>query len=459
MWQTRLMWSAYLAYHLRGQAQFPFMSLDAIKRAQARRVQSMVFHAYRTVPYYRETMDRLNLRPSDFQSAENLTKLPMLDREQLQRDSEYFVSTAQPLNRYLKLHSGGSTGTPCTVYHDTAALFQNAAHGERERSMITALVGKPLGYRETVIGSRLSTAKEVQELCQKNGFFPSGIRIQRQYLYLLDPPERNVALMNEFKPDVIHSSFGSYLEILFPYLYTTNEPFHRPKVITYSSTGLSDSVRRLITETFYIPVLSTYQAVEAFKIGFECRQSLGLHLNIDLYPVRIVNATGETLPIGESGDVVVSNLVNRATVLLNYRLGDVACILQDPCPCGRSLPLLSFPQGRSDDLIQLASGQIVHPQSVRLIFTDEEEIWQYQVVQESTTYFRVAIVAAKTCNRQEMSERLAAKFALTFGADTRVEISFVDSINRTVAGKHRTVLSMHQRSRLDPIHDSASDAE
>jgi phenylacetate-CoA ligase len=446
MWLTRLKWTAYQAYHLRGQCQIPFKSLDAIKRTQARRVQSMVSHAYRTVPYYRETMDRLNLKPSDFLWAEDLAKLPLLERDQLQRDPGYFVSTAEPLNRYLMLRSGGSTGTPCTVYHDTAALFQNAAHGERERSIIATLVGRSLGYRETVIGARLSTAQEVQELCLKRAFFPPGIRIRRQYLYLLDPPEKVIPLLNEFQPDVIHSTFGSYLEILFPYLYNTGEPFHRPKVITYSSTGLSDSVRRLITQTFGIPVLSTYQAVEAFKIGFECRQGLGLHLNIDLYPLRIMNLNGETLPAGESGDVVVSNLVNRATVLLNYRLGDIACMQQDPCPCGRSLPLLSFPQGRSDDLIHLASGQIVHPQFVRLIFTNEDEIWQYQIVQESTTHFRVAVVAAKSCNCLETRQRLLAKFASTFGLDTKVNISFVDFIDRT-AGKFRTVISMYQRSQ------------
>ncbi len=456
MWLSRLMWSAYLAYHLRGQAQFPFKSLDTIKRTQARRVQCIVSHAYRTVPYYRETMNRLGLLPSDFQSADDLPKLPLLERYYLQRDPEYFVSTAQPLNRYLMLRSGGSTGTPCTVYHDTAALFQNAAHGERERSMIKELVGRSLGYRETVIGARLSTAQEVQELCQKNGFLPSGIRIHRQYLYILDPTERNITLLNEFRPDVIHSTFGSYLEILFPYLYTTGEKFHHPKVITYSSTGLSDSVRRLITETFGIPILSTYQAVEAFKIGFECRQGLGLHINIDLYPVRIINSNGKTLSAGESGDVIVSNLVNRATVLLNYRLGDIACLQEEPCPCGRSLPLISFPQGRSDDLIQLASGQIVHPQFVRLIFTDENEIWQYQIVQESTTSFRVAVVVAKTCNRQETEKRLLAKFARSFGPDTTVEISFVDSINRT-AGKFRTVISMYQRSRSGLIPNNSSE--
>ena len=444
MFMPRLFWSAYLAYHLRGQARYPFKPLAAVKRDRDRRVRAMVAYAYRHVPYYRETMDWLGLCPGDFRTADDLARLPLIERDQLQRDQEYFVSTAQPRDRYLKLRSGGSTGAPCTVYHDVPALFQNAAHGERERSMITTLVGKALGYREAVIGSPLSSAYEVQRFCQERGLFPHGVRIHRQYVSLLDPLEKNVRLINEFKPDVIHS-YGSYLGILFPYLYTTAEPFHRPKVITYSSDGLSNSVRRLIKETLGIPVLSTYQAIEAFKIGFECHHGLGLHLNIDLYPVRIVDATGQALPADESGDVVVSNLVNRATVLLNYRLGDIATILPDRCPCGRSLPLLSFLQGRSDDWIELASGQIVHPQAVRIIFTDEEQIWQYQVVQRTNTHFSLTVVAAETCDRQRTRERIAAKFARAFGEDITVDISFVDSIDRTAGGKFRPVLSMRTR--------------
>jgi phenylacetate-coenzyme A ligase PaaK-like adenylate-forming protein len=128
---TRMYWSAYLAYHLRGQPQYPFKPLADIRRDQARRVRRMVAYAYRHVPYYRETMDRLSLRPADFQVADDLAKLPVLERCQVQKDPEYFVSRAQPLEHYLRLRSGGSTGAPCTIYQDPGALFQNRARGER----------------------------------------------------------------------------------------------------------------------------------------------------------------------------------------------------------------------------------------------------------------------------------------------------------------------------------------
>jgi phenylacetate-CoA ligase len=388
-------------------------------------------------------MNRLGLRPGDFRTADDLVKLPVIERDRVQRDPQYFVSTAQPVDRYLKLQSGGSSGRPCTVYHDAAAIFQNAAHAERERSMITALVGRSFGYRETVFASSLSIDRQVQEFSRERGFFPSGVQIQRQYLSLLDAPEKNVPLMNAFKPDVVHS-FGSYLEILCSYLRATNHPFHRPKVITYSSDGLSNAARRFIRETLGIAILSTYEAIEAFKIGFECQHSRGLHLNIDLYPIRLVNTQGESVPMGESGEVVVSNLVNRATVLLNYRLGDISRMLLDSCPCGRSLPLLAFPQGRSDDWIHLSSGEVMHPQPLIDILDDIEAIWQFQIVQESDTHFRASVVASPTCDREAVAQLVVHNFKRTLGESISVDLAFVDRIERTAGGKLRPMISKLQ---------------
>jgi len=442
---TRLLWNAYLAWHMAGQAGFPFKPLATIKEIQSRRVRKMVGHAYRTVPYYRETMDRLGLKSGDFRKAEDLAKLPLIEPSRLQHDPEYFTSTARPARRYLRLHTGGSTGDPRSVYHTPEAILQNAAHGERERCVLTSLVGKRFGYRETVIASPNCTAHKLQLFAKSHALMPHRLQIHRQYISLMDPTEKNIRLINQFRPDVIQS-YGSYLEILFSHLADTGEFFHRPKVIAFSSDGLADSVRRLIQERFGIPVFSTYQANEALKLGFECERHRGLHLNVDLYPVRIVDASGQELPVGEEGEVVVSNLVNAATVLLNYRLGDIAAFLPETCRCGRSLPLLSFIPGRCDDLITLPSGRIIHPQAVRTLFTVEDQVWQYQVVQHSTTRFSLNIVASRAADRQKLKERVAARFLERFGSEARADISFVDAIDRTAGGKSRPVISMIRQS-------------
>ncbi len=435
---TRTYWSAYLAWHLRGQARYSFQPMETILGDQARRVQTMVAYAYRYVPYYRETMDRLGLCPADLRSAADLARLPVIERQDLQRDPERFLSTAQPAERYLRIRSGGSTGAPCTVYHSTDALFQNAAHGERERSIYTRLLGKRYGYRETVIASPLGTASEVQRHCRQHALFPAGLRVKRQYLSLLDPPEENCRHIRSFRPHVIHS-YGSYLDILFHYLHSSGQTIPGLRLVTYSADGIADATRSLIEECFGIPLFGTYQAVEAFKIGFDCEQHQGFHLNVDLYPLRLVDADGHDVPYGDSGQVVVSNLVNRGTVLLNYRLGDLASMRPGRCPCGRSLPLMSYVQGRADDHLLLPSGQRLHAQAIRVIFTEEKEVRQYQVVQKGPREFDVAIVAAGECDCERIRRSMIAHLGDRFGADLTVHVSQVEAIERTPGGKVRVV--------------------
>jgi phenylacetate-CoA ligase len=207
--------------------------------------------------------------------------------------------------------------------------------------------------------------------------------------------------------------------------------------VTYSSDAVPEADRRLIEEDLGIPVLGRYQAVEALKIAFQCGAGPWMHVNEDLYPVGIVDDAGRTLPDGEPGQVVISNLVNRATVLLNYRLEDRARRLPGICPCGRTLPRMSIPEGRSDDWVALPSGEVLHPQAVRSLFTDEVEVREYQVIQESPTRIQVNLVVDPRADREELGRRAESKFAVRLGPGTIVAIEFVEALARTPGGKVR----------------------
>jgi phenylacetate-CoA ligase len=443
---SRLRWAAHFAWHLRGQSRFAFLPLATVQRRQAERVRRMAGFAFRTVPYYRETSRRLGLNPASIRAAADISRLPILEREQIQRDPEYFCSETVPRSELLSITSGGSCGAPRLVMHDPRGVFENAAHGERERSIWTPIIGRRAGYRELVVAPPYSTTLKVQQYCRQRGLYPRGVGIEREYASLLEPPDTTVRHINAFRPHVLHS-YGSHLAILFGHLARTGQPMHLPAVVTYTSDGLLPAVRTLIEDRFGIPVFTTYQAVEAFKIAFECERHTGLHLNIDLYPVRVVDSAGRDLAPGASGEVIVSNLVNRGMVLLNYRLGDIVTLLPDACECGRSLPLLSYPEGRTDDLIELASGRIVHPQAIRTLFNEERTIWEYQVEQLTDVHFRVALLAAPACDRDAVGQRIVDSLSGVVGSDARVDVEFVDAIDRTLGGKTAPVISRHARQR------------
>jgi phenylacetate-CoA ligase len=436
---TRLIFTGTVALRTLTAPRAPFRSPASIERAQRRRLRSIVRHAYRHVPYYRETMDEIGLRQEDIRTVADLKRLPLIGRRDIQRDPIRFASRARPLDRYLETHTGGSSGAPLTVFRDPLSL-REVGHSERAAAVARKLVGKRRRMRVLGIGSPLSPSTRVREAVTRRILLPGWMRVQRRELSLLDSPATALAEIDEFRPDLI-SSYGSYLEALFFHVRDAGVDVPLPAVVFYSADALSPRARRLISG-LGIEVLSYYSAVEASTLGFECEKHTGLHLNSDLYPLRIVGEDGEELPDGEMGEVVVSNLINRGTVLLNYRLGDVATKLTERCPCGRSLPLMSFVEGRVDDWVVTPTGERMHPQGIRTLFTTEQDVWQYQVVQRSPSRFAVRLVTAPGCDRSQLEARLAAKFVERVGEGTTVEFTFVKELPRTPRGKIRTVAGL-----------------
>ena len=139
--------------------------------------------------------------------------------------------------------------------------------------------------------------------------------------------------------------------------------------------------RELIEDDFGIAVMSRYSAAEAFKIGYFCERRTGFHLHEDLCHVRVVDEDGEPVPDGEPGRLVITNLVNRGSVLLNYPIGDLGSVGPAECGCGRTFRMLSELEGRVEDVLTLPDGRSVHPRAVWQAFKDDEEVLQYQLVQ------------------------------------------------------------------------------
>jgi phenylacetate-CoA ligase len=185
---------------------------------------------------------------------------------------------------------------------------------------------------------------KIWDYYRQHTFIPSSR--PRLLLDVVQPIEQVVDAINSYLPDVI-VSYGSYLEAFFRTLKFHGTQMHMPSVFLYGGDSMSDGGRSLIEIEFGVPVLSVYDAVEAFKLGFVCEAKRGFHLHDDLCHVRIIDSNGNDLLAGEKGQVVISNLINRGTVLLNYCLGDLASLPLDRCPCGHALPLLSNLEGRA----------------------------------------------------------------------------------------------------------------
>ena len=364
--------------------------------------------------------------------------LPLISVADLQADPERFRSRQFGDQEVLTLFSNGSTGQPHRVWHDLATLYQNAGHAEREHPLWRQAVGRRR-LRSVGMGSTVGSTALVRRAMRANALWPRFVRAPGPTIQAEAGPEEWAALLNRVQPDLL-LAYGAVISRLVVYAQSGGQVVW-PRVVRYSSDGISAAVRRALQDEYGVQVFSGYQAIEAFKMGFECDQHNGYHINDDLYPLRIVTEQGDDCPPGVEGEIVLCNLVNHATVLLNYRMGDLAARLTEPCPCGRHLSRISYVQGRTNDMLTDVHGRQV--ERIRLLgpLISIPGVLEYQVHQSAWDRVRVQLVTAPNFARDPAVARITEAAQLALGPEAQVEVAFVAQIDRTVGGKLRSVIN------------------
>jgi phenylacetate-CoA ligase len=206
--------------------------------------------------------------------------------------------------------------------------------------------------------------------------------------------------------------------------------------VTYGADAIPQADRRIIEEHLGIPVVSTYQAIEALRIGFQCEARQGFHISTDQVAVRVMDSAGGDVAPGGRGELILSNLTNRAMVVINYRLGDLVTLAARPCSCGRTLPLIQNIDGRLDDLIARPDGTRLHALSILPSLQSIDGVQQVQVVQEELDKFRFGWFGRGVANHGPANQRMTA----VLGASIRVSVEPVEMIDQEPSGKVKSVL-------------------
>jgi len=143
------------------------------------------------------------------------------------------------------------------------------------------------------------------------------------------------------------------------------------------------------------------------------------------------------------GEIVVSNLFNRAMVLLNCRMGDVAVLSAAPCPCGRTLPLLAALQSKVNQIIVLPDGRRIRALTVEWAFRDDlAAALQVQLTQLAPREVLWQIVPFPSTDRQALARRLLERTSQVLGADIAGRVEYVQEIPRSPAGKFRPIVPL-----------------
>lgn len=437
---ARLWWNAYLLWHVRGERKLPFKPLDEVIAIQNRRVRAIVKYAYETVPYYREVMDARGLKPRDFLCAEDLARLPVLTGEDLADDPDRFVSRRYRKGSGVDIRTSGTIGRAKIVHYDPAAMFQVLAATYRQRLVWAHFVGRTTGYREAVPARRGAMHDQVRTFYADHSWIPSGVDLQRAHIDAEIPLAQVAAELDDFKPDVV-LGYGVFLGALFKWIALNRPDCHCPKVLIYGAEAMAEEHLRTLEEDLGVPVIANYEAAEALRLAFQCEYRQGYHISLDQVAVRIVDREGMTLPNGEIGEVIVSNLTNRATVLLNYAIGDRARLGTEPCGCGRSLPTIGSIEGRVHDCLVLPNGKLAISGGVLKRLLGVGSISQVQVEQFEMNRFVVRAVEVPGCDRVAIAAALENALADLIEGPVELEVEWVDVLAPGRGGKVRSVIT------------------
>ena len=441
---TRLAWSARTLLEAHAARRLPFRGAAAVAAVQRRRIRAIVRHAYESVPFYRAALDARGLRPADFERAEDLDRLPLVASADVAADWSRFRSSRIAPEDAFEAHSSGTAGRAHRFTHDARSLFLVLAAGQRHRDVLAAIVGRSLGYRELSVQRTGGLSTQLRRFYETHAVVPRRIEIERSDVPSSAPFEEIAAAIDAFRPDVLRG-YGSQLGALFRWAEASGARFTLPRVVTYGGDAMPEADRRRIEQRFGVPVWSTYQAGEAFRIAYQCERREGFHVELDQIAVRLIDEEGRTLGPGARGQVVISNLVNRATVLLNYRLGDVVTWSKEPCPCGRAFPTIERIDGRADDWIAMPRGSPVHALSILgPLFDRFPELAQVQLVQRELRRFQLRVVAGARPGEREWTEVVAGTGRVlrdVLGPDLALDVRRVEAIEPEASGKVRTVVS------------------
>lgn len=426
-----------------------------VDQLQVERLSNLLLHAYEHVPYYHRTLRETAVIASNRRVQVNkFSDIPLLDKAIVRQCFDDLKSDDLAHRKWYCNTSGGSTGEPVRLVQDKHYLDWARA----VKIMFDQWSGYSIGSRKVLlwgserdlfVGREMAKVKVSRWL--KNEVWLNAFRMTPRQMRLF------VDRINTFRPLQILA----YAESIYQFsrfIEGKNLKVYSPKAIMSEAGTMFPHMRETMERVFKAPVFNCYGSREVGDIACECNQHMGLHISLPTHYVEVLREDGTPAEPGESGEVVVTSLINYAMPLIRYRIGDMAIWADEPCSCGRSWPLLAEVTGRVTDAFAKRDGGVVVPEYfIHLIGVVLNTGWihKYQIIQEDYDSVRVLLVPQESAedvqerHSEEISE-IAEKIRLVMGEACRVEFEFVEDILPTASGKYRyTISKVTDRARED----------
>jgi phenylacetate-CoA ligase len=404
-----------------------------LREFQLTRLRSLLTHADRHVPYYRELFREHGVRVENITSVEDIFRVPFLTKPLIRANAEALKS--QRATGLMRFNTGGSTGEPLIFFLGRERVSHDVAEKWRATRWWDVDIGDPeivvwgspieLGtqdrlrsIRDKLLRSELLPAFEMSEA--RLDWFIERIQERRPRMLFGYPSALAHIARHAEKRGVDMGGIGV-------------------RVAFVTSERLYDDQRERISRVFGCPVANGYGGRDAGFIAHECPAG-GMHISAEDIIVEIVDADGHPLPAGQAGEIVVTHLATTDFPFIRYRTGDVAALGSAPCPCGRGLPVLKEIQGRTTDFVVAQDGTVMHGLALIYVLRALPGIRSFKIVQESLHLTRVLLVIDSEFDHGSEA-RIVDAMKQRLGATVEIRVEYVPLIPAEKSGKFRHVVS------------------
>ncbi len=325
-------------------------------------LKNTVKWAYEKFPWYRKKMQDKGISPEDITSIDDLKYLPFIYKDDL-RNNYPWGCTASDLKDVVRVHcSSGTTGKPTIVSYTKDDI--------KRWSLLMKWCLEIAGVTE----------EDVMQVAYGYGLFTGGLGLHYggEALGCCVIPasggftERQLMLMKDLKTTVLACtpSYALYLGEMAKELELMPGKDLHLRIGIFGAEPWSEQLRSEIEAHLGLTALDIYGLSEIWGPGvaMECHCKNGLHVNPDYFIMEIIDPeTGEVLPAGAEGELVITTLNREAVPMVRYRTKDITTLIPEQmCECGAITPKIGRIKGRADDLI-IVGGVNVFPKQIEAV--------------------------------------------------------------------------------------------
>ena len=342
------------------------MPREQMRELQGKRLHKIVDYVYHNVPFYRDKLQQMDIKPEDITSIDDITKLPFTTKQDL-RDNYPFGLQAAPQSEVIRFHaSSGTTGNPTIV-----------GYTRKDVGVWSECMSRCL----TAFGV---TREDLFSVAYGYGLFTGGLGVHYGVENLgaavlpasTGNTEKHVRLIRDLGVTGIACtpSYALYLAETMEKMGVTAEDIHL-RIGAFGAEPWTESMRQEIERRLGLKGYNIYGLSEIMGpcVSYECEEQDGSHICEDhFFPEVVDPETLEPLPYGQPGELVFTTLTKEGMPLLRYRTRDLCALYNDPCPCGRTAVRMGRILGRSDDML-IIRGINVFPSQVESVILSMPE--------------------------------------------------------------------------------------